>query len=190
MEMRPEQLRALDYLRRHGTEAPRVAVRQRLVSAFEGLDALLASLAEQRVRQRPSPASWSVQEVVDHLIESHRPAVGQLADLVAGREPAGGAIPAGLQSAAPLDRSWRELVGELKGVHAAFLAAFDRASDATPTEARAPVVMVVKCARQDGTLEPVHWIESFDWKAYALLIRVHALEHRGQIERALAAAAG
>lgn len=40
-------------------------------------------------------------------------------------------------------------------------------SDATPLEARAPVVMVVECARPDGSLEPVHWVEPFAWKAFA-----------------------
>ena len=47
--------------------------------------------------------------------------------------------------------------------------------------------MVVKCATPDGALEPVHWVERVDWKAFAVVIRVHVLEHLHQIERTLAA---
>lgn len=186
-ELRPEQARALEYISRHGTEAPFAEIRRRVAKTFADLAARLDSLPEETVGKKPAPAAWSVQEVVDHLVESNRPAIGELESLLAGREPAGGPIPASLQSAAPLARPWRELAEELKRVNARFLATLDGASEATPQQARAPVVMVVKCALGDGSLEPVHWVQSFDWKAYALLVRVHTLEHLHQIERSLAA---
>ena len=46
--------------------------------------------------------------------------------------------------------------------------------------------MVVKVQEPDGRLVPASWVENFDWKAYAILVRAHTLEHIGQIERTLA----
>ena len=45
--------------------------------------------------------------------------------------------------------------------------------------------MVVKCATEDGRTEVVEWIEHLDWKAAALAIRVHTLEHTAQVRRVL-----
>ena len=187
MTLRPEQERALAYARRRGTEAPLADLRRRVAETFAALDARLASIPAAHARIRPAPAAWSVHEVVDHLIVSHRPAMDQLRTLLAGREPEGGPVPANLQSPEPLARGWAELVAELAAVHAGFLALLDGAADASPQEARAPIEMVVKCATPDGALEPVHWVERVDWKAFAAVIRVHALEHLHQIERTLAA---
>lgn len=71
------------------------------------------------------------------------------------------------------------------GVDADILELLEGASDAGPQEATAPVVMVVRCATGDGGTEPVEWIERLDWKAYALAIRVHVLEHIMQIRRTI-----
>jgi len=184
--LRPEQEAALAYARRRGTEAPIAAIAERLRRTFGELDALLDTVPDDVAARSPAPGAWSVREVVDHLVVSHRRAVDQLRELLAGRAPADGAIPAGLQSEAPEATPWPELADELARVHAEFLRAVESAADATPLDARAPVVMVVKCARPDGSLEPVHWVESFDWKAFAILFRMHAREHLGQIRRVLA----
>jgi len=45
--------------------------------------------------------------------------------------------------------------------------------------------MVVKCARPDGALEPVSWLERFDWKAFSVLLHAHNREHIAQVERIL-----
>lgn len=190
MSLRPEQRRALDYARRRGTEAGVDEVRAKVASAFRNLESLLLSLPETVAKRRPAPARWSVQEVVDHLVESHRPAVEQLRELVSGRSPAGGPIPAGLLSPGAMDRPWSAVVADLQAVHRDFLGELDRTDEATPLTARAAVEMVVRCATPDGALEPVHWVETFDWKAYAILIRAHSLEHLQQAQRALAATGG
>lgn len=188
--LRSEQEAALAYARRRGTEAPVAAIAERLRRTFGELDALLDSVPEALAARSPAPGSWSVREVVDHLVVTHRWAAAQLRELVAGRVPAEGAIPASLQSEAPEATPWLELADALERVHADFLHAVEATPDATPLDARAPVVMMVKCARPDGSLEPVRWVESFDWKAFAILFRMHAHEHLGQIRRVLAAASG
>lgn len=162
------------------------SITERLARTFGELDALLAEVPADVAARKPAGGGWSVHEVADHLVVSHRPAVGQLRDLLAGRTPTGGAIPAGLQCEAPEATPWRELAGELSRVHGAFLDTVRAAPDDAPLEPRAPVVMVVQCARPDGTHEPVHWIQSFHWKAFAILVRMHAHQHLAQIRRVLA----
>lgn len=183
--LRPEQEAALRYAREKGTEAPAESIRQRLGGTFAKLDALLASLPEAAVRIRPAPDRWSVHEIVDHLVESHRPAIDELRDLVRGHQPEGGPIPASLLSADPLGRPWPGLVRELAGIHRSLLAVLDGASEETPLTVRVPVVMVVKVREEDGSLRPVEWTADFDWKAFAILLRGHTLEHVAQIERTL-----
>src|SRR6266545_3054705 len=167
--LRPEQEAALRYLREKGTNAPLASIRERTAKTFAEIERLLAELPEETVRRRPAPGRWSVQEVVDHLIESHRPAVGQLRDLLHGERPADGPVPASLLSADPLGQPWPDLMRRLTEVHGDLLAALDSASDETPQTVRAPVVMVVKVSEEDGRIVPVEWTGDFDWKAFALI---------------------
>src|ERR1700694_5978686 len=95
---RPEKVRALGYLKRKGTDAPIELLRQRIADAFAGLETMIASVPPALQRRSPGPGRWSAQEVVDHLIESHRPAVMQLESLLKGLTPETGAGPASLQS--------------------------------------------------------------------------------------------
>lgn len=176
MDLRPEQIQALDYLRRRGTEASIERLREHVASAFRDIEALLGSVPPGLRALRPAPSRWSVQEIVDHLVESHRPAVEQLREMVSGRRPETGAIPAHLQSKAPLDRSWEDLVGDLHRVHRALLDLLDKASDEVSLDVTAPVVMVI---------QSVEWVHELDWKAYVQAYRGHTAQHRAQIVRTL-----
>jgi hypothetical protein len=92
---------------------PPAAVREQIVAAFDVLEAVLAGVSPDQARLQPIPGEWSVQEVVDHLLETYRPGVDELRCLLAGRRPPGEPIRAGLQSKAPLLRPWPWLLGEL-----------------------------------------------------------------------------
>jgi len=59
-------------------------------------------------------------------------------------------------------------------------AAPDRATDA-----RAPVIMVINVRDAEGRTTPLHWEEPCDWKACAVIFRLHELDHLGQIRRLL-----
>jgi len=185
-ELRPEQQRALGYVRKRGSEAPVDAIRERVAGTYALLDALIEPIPTDVARDHRSTSAWSIQEVVDHLVESDRPAVEQLAQLLAGQS-VDEAIPASLQSAAPLAKDWDDLRAQLRGIHRDLVAMLAAASGDEPTTATAPVQMVVKCAGPDGTLEPVAWLERFDWKAFAILLHAHSREHIAQIQRILAA---
>jgi DinB family protein len=186
MDLYPEQIRALDYLKRKGTDTPADEIRRKVagmvVKLEEAVDAVPVSLREVS----PGPGRWSVQEIVDHLVESHRPALAQLEALLKGRTPETPAVPASLQSADPFSWSWSLLVDELSRVHDSLWDLIRDATDEHPLHVRAPIVMVVKVARPDGSLEPVQWEERLDWKAFVQALRVHSLEHVAQIERTVA----
>ena len=184
--LRPEQERALGYLRENGTEAPRQRIRERVAAAFAALERAVEGVAEADARARPLPGEWSVLEVVDHLVETHRASIGELRDLLADRRPAGGPIPAALQSVDPSGRPWAHLVSDLVQAQAEVLSILD----AVPTDglgaARARVVMVMNARDADGRDRPLHWVEELDWKAYAIIFRLHVLDHLNQIRKTLA----
>jgi DinB family protein len=186
MALYPEQLRALDYLKRKGTNAPADEIRSKLADAFEKFEAAVAAVPISLRQVAPGPRKWSVHEILDHLIESHRPALDQLQSLLQGETPEGPAIPASLQSADPLSHPWEQLVSELQDIHSTFLELLEPASDSHRLDVRAPIVIVVKVQRPDGSLEPVQWEERLDWKAFVQALRVHTLEHLSQVARSLA----
>lgn len=180
----PEQIAALEYARRRGTEASVDSIRSRVAGTYAKLEALIEPIPQEIARQHRDTSLWSIQEVIDHLIESERPAIDQLARLLAG-EDVDQPIPASLLSAEPLARSWAEVVSDLRAVHAGVLGQLALASTATALTATGAVQMVVKCAQPDGTLRPVSWVERLDWKAYAIVMHAHNREHIAQIQRIL-----
>ncbi|MEM8931115.1 MAG: GNAT family N-acetyltransferase [Acidobacteriota bacterium] len=180
--LHPAQRRALAYLRRRGTEAPFGDTIDRMRSTFEAIESLLDSVSEEAARRRPASGRWSVQEVADHLIESHRPALDQWRAVLAGHDP-GPAIPASLISKAPLEPPFRSVRASLRAVHRAWLTtaagALDGASD-LDADGTAPVLMVIR-GEVDGTMETFEWVEPLDAKAFALAIVAHTREHIAQI---------
>jgi DinB superfamily len=187
MTLRPEQIRAQEYLHQKGTLLPAAQIHDRVGAAFAAMDALLAGVSEAEARARPIPSEWTVQEVVDHLVETHRPSLEELRDLLADRRPRGGPIPAALQSPAAMDRRYADLARSLSALHREILGVLAAAPD-RPTAARAPVVMVINAREADGREVPLHWIEALDWKAYAVIFRLHELDHLGQVKKLLKAA--
>ncbi len=181
------QTRARAYFTSKATLPP-TEVREQIVAAFDALDAVLATVPPDRPGRRPAPGAWSVQEVVDHLVETYRPGVDELRCVLAGQRPPGEPIPAALQSKAPLLRPWPWLLTELRRAHRDVVELIARVPAAFETSARVPIVMVVNVPQPDGTVRPLHWVEDLEWKAYALTSwRLHAIDHMKQASRALAA---
>lgn len=185
--MRPEQEKAREYLYRKGTLLPPREIHERVRAAFAATEEFLKSVSEVEGRIRPASGEWCVQEIVDHLVETHRPSVEELRCLLRGERPPGGPIPAALQSKAPLEHPWLELVGELKRLHAEILEVLAEIPDEFTSEARAPLVMVVNAKNPDGSESPLRWIQDLDWKAYAVIFRLHEIDHFNQARRALKA---
>src|SRR5947207_12623298 len=102
MALRPEQIKAKEYMHQKGTLLPAAQVHERVGAAFAAMETLLDGVGEAEARARALPGVWTVQAVVDHLVETHRPSLGGLRDFLDSRRPAGGPVPASLQSADPL----------------------------------------------------------------------------------------
>lgn len=182
MTLKPEQQRAMSYLRRKGTEATPESLRQRVATALRAMEEEIEKIDADTARRPAEEGRWSIHEIVNHLIESHRPAVDQLEAILAGCG-AGAAIPAGLQSADPMALTWDSAVAELKRVHADFLHVLARGTPETSLASRAPVAMVIKVQDGERPAQPVEWLEELDWKAYAVGISAHTREHQAQISR-------
>ena len=179
--------RAREYFATNGTQASAAQIHERVSAAFASLDAALTGVTAAEAARRTIPGEWSAQEIVDHLLETHRPGVDELRCLLAGQRPPGEPIPAALQSKAPLLRPWPWLLEELRRVHGLILDLLAGASADTPTTARGPIVMVVNVPGPDGAATPLHWVEDLDWKAYAIVWRLHAIDHLKQLKKVLAA---
>jgi hypothetical protein len=184
MSLLPEQIKALAYARKRGTDAAVESIRERVAATYAEFEALVAGIAEPLARQSGSTVGWSVQEVLDHLVESDRAAIDQLSQLFSGQS-CGVPIPASLQSQHPRDLDWDTLRLQFHTVHENVLALLANATDEIPLGATAAVQMVVKCADAAGNLRPVSWVEHFDWKAYSILLHAHNREHIAQVNRIL-----
>jgi len=179
--------RAREYFATNGTHAPAAEIHERVAAAFTALDAALTGVSAAQAARRPIPGEWSAQEIVDHLLETHRPGVDELRCVLAGQRPPGEPIPAALQSKAPLLRPWSWLLDEMRRVHALIVDLLAAVPPDAPTEARAPIVMVVNVPGPDGAVRALHWVEDLDWKAYAIVWRLHAIDHLKQLKKVLAA---
>ena len=179
--------KAREYFKVKGTLMPAATIHERIAESFSALDAFLRPLPASTVTRRALSGEWSIQEVVDHLVETHRPGLDELWCLLAGTRPPGEAIPASLQSKAPLHRPWPWLLAELGRIHGEILRTLAAVHPEFTTDARAPLVMVVNVTDEHGSVVPLHWIEDLDWKAYAITWRLHAIDHLRQAKRVLAA---
>ncbi|MCC6155267.1 MAG: DinB family protein, partial [Candidatus Hydrogenedentes bacterium] len=185
MSLYPEQIRAIDFLRLKGTQAELPKLREQLVKAFVTLETLADDVPPAWRAVRPRGGAWSVHEVVDHLVATHRLAASELRELVAGRRPVGEPIAPGLVSDDPFAVTWDALVSQLREVHRDFLDAANAGEEDTPLDLRTPIVMVVKVPGADGKPTPIAWSYDLDWKAYVQAFRFHTLEHVEQIKRIL-----
>src|SRR5881397_3061538 len=163
MTLRPEQVKAKEYLDQQGSRRSAAQLRERVAAAFTAIEEFLDGVSGS---------------------EARTPSVVELRDLLADRRPAHGPIPASLQSPDPMSRPWPDLLDALKRVQAEAVKVLAAAPD-HPTDARAEVVMVINVKRPDGSEEPLHWIEELDWKAYAIVFRLHVLDHLNQAKKVL-----
>jgi hypothetical protein len=182
------QAKAREYFRTRGTLADVPGIRAQIHAAFSAFEAAIEPLAAGPAARRALEGEWSVHEVVDHLVESHRAGLDELWCLLAGQRPPGDPIPAGLQSRTPWARPWPWLTRELRALHRDLLAALDGVAPDFTTEARVALVMVVN-VEDAGRRVPFAWVEDVDWKAYAIVFRLHALDHLNQVRKVLAALA-
>jgi len=183
--------KARSYLAAKGTQLGGDVVVERVKSALSSLDETLADVSAAQAARSTIPGEWTIQEIVDHLVETYRPGVDELRCLLAGQDPPGEAVPASLQSKAPRLRPWPWLLAELRRLNADVLELLASVPPDFTTPARAPLVMVVNVPTTGGGFEPLAWVENLDWKAYAIASwRLHPIDHMNQAQKVLAAGTG
>jgi Mycothiol maleylpyruvate isomerase N-terminal domain len=185
---RSERARLLDYLRTRaaGLDAPRLRARVR--SAAAEFEAALAGLTEADARRPAQAGEWTVAQVVDHVAQSTVRSAEELRHLRAGRRPPGPPIYEALLSGAAHRVPWTELVEGLREATVALdeaLAAPAVRDGEASRAVTAPAVLVVNA--EDGTGAPEIFTADLTWPEYALVLRLHFLEHRTHV-RSLRAA--
>jgi hypothetical protein len=172
----------MDYLRTRAAELTTAMIRERIRTAAHELEAAVAAVSATEARCRPIEGKWNIAEVVDHIAQTQIRATEELRHLLEGRRPPLPPVYEALRSGAGQWAPWELLVEELHGANQAMIdlmasAPDDVAPDAPPVK----TVMVTLRALPSGATEPQIYFAELGWKEYALLQRLHLLDHRTQV---------
>src|SRR5262249_5817165 len=70
--------KAREYFATRGTLAPAGALRERIAEAFESLETFLDTVPAAAAARTAIAGEWTIHEIVDHLVETHRPGLDEL----------------------------------------------------------------------------------------------------------------
>jgi hypothetical protein len=188
----PESLRMLEYLHKRAAEMNAAGISVRIAAAAHDLEEVIATVSAADARLRPLAGKWTIAEVVDHMAQTNVRGAEELRHLIAGRRPPLPPVYEALHSGAGQWAPWDLLVEELRAANRAMLEAIEGARD-EPSPGPLPTVRTVVVALskvQDDKQEPQIFFAELNWKEYALLQRLHLLDHRRQIKELRAASAG
>jgi len=185
-----EALQALEYLRTRSAKLGAAGIRERVRAAAQELENAVAAAPEAAVRQRPFADKWNIAEVVDHIAQTQIRAAEELRHLMAGRRPPGPPVYEGLRSAASAWVPWAELVEGLRAANRELVALLESPPADGADGPTAGTILVVNRTLPDGRVTPQIFVVELGWKEYALVQRVHLLEHRNQIKKLVATLAG
>jgi hypothetical protein len=180
----PEALRMLDYLRSRATSLGASGIRERIRAAAHELESVVAPVNEVQARLRPMANKWTIAEVVDHIAQTQVRGAEELRHLLAGRRPPAPPVYEALRSGAAAWAPWPELVDGLRAANNELLsvlaAASDEKQDGAPT---VRTILVVTRSLPGGGSGPQIFVDELGWKEYAILQRLHLLDHRTQIKK-------
>jgi hypothetical protein len=180
----PESIRMMEYLRNRSQEMSAIAIRERVRKAAEELGRALEPVTASQARLHPTAGKWSIAEVVDHIAQTQIRATEELRHLLAGRRPPLPPVYEALRSGAGQWVPWNLLIEELHAANRAMIEVFDGANDSIPGDAPTvrAVVVTLRKLEEDRT-EPQIYFAELNWKEYALLQRLHLLDHRTQVKK-------
>ena len=180
----PEAERMLEYLRSRSAELDLAGVRERIRAATLELEKLIDAVPESDVRRRPVSGKWNIAEVVDHIAQTQIRAAEELRHLFAGRRPPGPPVYEALRTGAPAWAPWQELVDGLRSANQELIAVLNEApGQAEKSGALVLTILVVNYALPDGGTGTQIFPADVEWKQYALLQRLHLLDHRTQVKK-------
>jgi hypothetical protein len=156
-------------------------IRARFRAAAAEFEAAVAGLTEAEARREVRPGEWTIAHVVDHLAQTTIRCVDELRHLLAGRRPPAPPVYEGLTSGAATHVPWDELCDGLRAANAELdgLLATTIGHEIAET-ATARTILVV--ARPEST-ESEAFPAELGWRAYALVQRLHLLDHRNQVRQ-------
>lgn len=189
-----EQARMVEYLRARATTLGPAEIRARFRAAAGEFETALAGVTDAEARRHPLDGEWSIAEVVDHLAQTMIRSADELRHLLGGHRPPGPPVYESLTSGAPAWASWDELREGLHSANEAFdtllTAMLDVEGAAKPGPAADPTVraiLVVDATSPEGRVASEIFAAELGWKEYALVQRLHLLDHRTQVRKLRAA---
>lgn len=167
--MTEEELRIRSYLTAQATKLTPAAIVERVQAAMAELDAAAASVPPARFGERPAPDEWSANEVMAHVAAADAYFGGGILSVLDDRPLPPRAEGRGVEGA-PLRPApeWSEVLGRTRG------ALFERVRAADPA------------ARLERTIEH-QMFGPLNWRETLLFLRLHDLDHAGQVRRIAAA---
>jgi hypothetical protein len=185
----PESIYMLEFVAKRAKELSTAAIRERIRNAAQELEQAVAPVTAAESRLRPIDGKWTIAESVDHVSQTQIRGGEELRHLLEGRRPPLPPVYEALRSGAGQWAPWDLLKEELHAANQAMLDLLESAPEDAPAP-NAPTVrtvMVTLRALPDGTTAPQLYFAELPWKEYALLQRLHLLDHRTQVKKLRAA---
>jgi len=168
--MTDEQKRIRAYLQAQAAKLSPAQIVDKVRAAMTELRAAAVAVPAARFAERPAPEEWSANEVMAHVVEAGRHFGGAVVRLLDGQPPgAPRDAPARDTTPRPLEAWWALLEHDRAAV-------FARAVAADPT------------ARLDATVEHA-FFGPLNWRETLLFMRLHDLDHAGQMQKVAGALA-
>ena len=185
----PERARMLEYLRARGAALAPAEIHARFRAAVREFEAALDGVTEAEARRSVVAGEWTIAQVVDHLAQTTIRSADALRHHLAGRRPPAPPVYEGLISAAAAWASWDELLEGLRSANGELDALLGAAkvADGTPPTPTIRTILVAQRTSPTGQAASEAFAAELGWKEYALVQRLHLLDHRNQV-RALRAA--
>ena len=162
--MTDEQKRIRAYLQAQAAKLSPAQIVDKVRAAMTELRAAAVAVPAARFAERPAPEEWSANEVMAHVVEAGRHFGGAVVRLLDGQPPgAPRDAPARDTTPRPLEAWWALLEQDRAAV-------FARAVAADPT------------ARLDATVEHA-FFGPLNWRETLLFMRLHDLDHAGQLAK-------
>lgn len=182
-----EANRMLEYMRSRSQELSADEIRERIRAAAQELEKVVDGVTEADARRRPIPGKWTIAEVVDHIAQTQIRGADELRHLLAGRRPQGPPVYEALRSGASAWAPWRELVDGLRSANEEMVSLLSSEVGVDGPTVR--TILVVLRALPDGSSGSQIFVGELNWKEYAVLQRLHLLDHRTQIRNLVKAIA-
>jgi len=186
----PESQQLLGYLRTRSAELGLAAIRERIRATALELEKLVDAVPVADIRRRTAEGKWNIAEVVDHIAQTQIRGAEELRHLFLGRRPPGPPVYEALRSGGAAWAPWEELVDGLRCSNRELIDVLALApGSADEKGAKVKTILVTNRELPGGGTAPQIFPVDLDWREYALVQRLHALDHRTQIKKIRAALA-